>query len=198
MTIFKYKKPEQKKPHAWWILQLTLWLIGTEARPKTRITPRCHPTRNTSRGWKQLTKPGVCIVHIVLIQSCKVNADVWDIKRITGFWLRHLHSHTVPKSPLSAVPQPFRQQQGISGIIPHLSSSAEFPGTGIGISPLLALHTFGQNSSWAMQSFILLLICKAKDISPLLTFAGSKLSERSSFDGIFSVPVGARIVFFKE
>lgn len=136
------------------------------------------------------------------MQSCKIDADVWDIKRITGVWLRHLHSHTVPRSPLPALLQPFRQQEGFSWIIPHLSSSAKFLGTGtgtaFGTSPLLALHTFGQNSTWAMLSFILLLICKAKEISPLSTCAGSKLSGRSSFDGIFFVPVGARIVFLKK
>lgn len=87
-------------------------------------------------------------MYIILIQSCKINADVWDIKGITGFWLRHLHSHTVPRSPLPALLQPFREQQGISGIVPHLSSSAEFLGIGIGTSSHLWAELLMSNAEF--------------------------------------------------
>lgn len=139
-------------------------------------------------------------MYIILIQSWKIDADVWDIKRITGFWLGHLHSHTVPRSPLPALLQPFRQQQGISGIIPHLSSSAEFVGTGNG--PLVHPHFLHFTPlGRTHEQCRILFYCwyaKLRIFHHCWYLQVQNYQEDQVLMGFFFVPVVARIVFFKK
>lgn len=84
--------------------------LAQKPGPKQGSCQALIQRENKSRSWKQLTKPGVCIVYIIIAQSRKVDARVWDIKGIARFWVRHLHLHAVPASPPLALLQSFRQQ----------------------------------------------------------------------------------------
>lgn len=84
--------------------------LAQKPSPKQGSRRALIQRENKSRGWKQLTKPRVWIVYVIIAQSRKVDARVWDIKGIARFWVRHLHLHAVPASPPLALLQSFRQQ----------------------------------------------------------------------------------------
>lgn len=151
-------------------------------------------------------------MHIVIAQSRKVDARVWDIKGIAKIWARHLHLHTVSTSPPLTLLQSFRQQA--------LATRYTKPQCRCQLNHSLPLFlcTISRDRGWDSLGYIF-LSCNLQPLDRMphkqcsfLFYCG--LAELRRFHQcwhlqvqnyqkdqvlkVFFVPVGARIVFSKR